>query len=154
MRSVPLVTVTSEAEVVSEAEAEDYIFGYSCGNDVTNRPVISVDQQWARGKSFDTFAPIGPFIETDYDPRGKRIVSRYDGEIMQDGNTDDMVFGIPYLVSYISRHMTLLPGTVIMTGTPVGVGFWREPRVELLPGGVCEVEIEGLGCLSNKVVGK
>ncbi|MBQ7525782.1 MAG: fumarylacetoacetate hydrolase family protein [Abditibacteriota bacterium] len=147
------VIIGKAAKNVSESEAPEYIFGYACGNDVTNRQAISEDGQWARGKSFDTFAPIGPFIETEYDSRGKRIVSRYNGEIMQDDNTDGMVFDIPYLVSYISRQMTLLPGTVIMTGTPFGVGYWRDPRVQLRPGDLCEVEIEGLGCLRNTVIG-
>lgn len=141
-----------EAKNVSEEEALDNVFGYTCGNDVSGRNAQFGDGQWARGKSFDTFAPIGPYVVTDYDPNNKRVVSRLNGEVMQDGNTSDMVFSVAKLVSYLSHNLTLLPGTVIMTGTPSGVGYTRNPPVELAPGDVVEVDIEGLGILRNEVV--
>ncbi|MHB9035969.1 MAG: fumarylacetoacetate hydrolase family protein [Armatimonadota bacterium] len=141
-----------KAKNVSENEALSHVFGYCCGNDVSGRDVQFADGQWARGKSFDTFAPLGPYVITDFDPNGKRVISRLNGEVMQDGNTSDMVFSVATLVSFLSRNLTLLPGTVIMTGTPFGVGYTRTPPVALKPGDVSEVEVEGLGVLRNTVV--
>ena len=141
-----------KAKNVSEDEALEYVFGYCCGNDVSGRDVQFADGQWARGKSFDTFAPLGPYVTTDFDPNDKRVISRLNGEVMQDGNTSDMVFSVATLVSFLSRNLTLLPGTVIMTGTPFGVGYTRTPPVALKPGDVSEVEIEGLGILRNTVI--
>ncbi|MHB9038014.1 MAG: fumarylacetoacetate hydrolase family protein [Armatimonadota bacterium] len=140
------------AKNVSEEDALDYVFGYACGNDVSARDVQFNDGQWARGKSFDTFAPLGPYVITDYDPSTRRVISRLNGEVMQDGLTSDMVFPVHKLVSYLSHCMTLAAGTVIMTGTPSGVGYTRTPPVYLKPGDILEVEIEGLGILHNKVV--
>jgi len=140
------------AHNVPEAEALEYVLGYTCGNDVSARDCqLRLDVQWARGKSFDTFAPLGPWIETELDPDNCRIRSRLNGQVMQDSNTNDMIFGTRQLVSYLSRCMTLLPGTVIMTGTPSGVGFARKPPVFLRPGDVIEVEIDGIGTLRNRV---
>ncbi|MCL5105608.1 MAG: fumarylacetoacetate hydrolase family protein [Armatimonadetes bacterium] len=140
------------AKNVSEEEALDYVFGYTCGNDVSDRDVQFKDGQWARGKSFDTFAPLGPYVVTDYDPSSRRVISRLNGKVMQDGITSDMVFPVHKLVSYLSHCMTLPPGTIIMTGTPSGVGYTRTPPVYLKPGDISEVEVEGLGILRNKVV--
>jgi len=146
------VIISKTAKNVAQEDALDYVFGYMCGNDVSARDVQFADGQWARGKSFDTFAPIGPYVETDYDPNGKRVISRLNGEVMQDGITSDMVFNVSYLVSYLSHSLTLLPGTVIMTGTPSGVGYTRTPPVFMKSGDVIEVEVEGLGILYNTVV--
>ena len=134
---------------------EKYILGYTCGNDVSARDCqLRIDKQWARGKSFDTFCPLGPWIETELDnPDNCRIISRLNGKIMQDSNTSDLIFGVKELVSYCSKNFTLLPGTVIMTGTPSGVGFARKPPVFLKKGDHIEIEIEGIGILSNKVWG-
>lgn len=122
----------------------EYIFGYSCLNDVTARDLQRKDVQFTRAKSFDTFCPIGPFIETEVDTANIRVVTRVNGVIKQDGRTSQMVFDVPFIVRYISRQMTLFPGDVIATGTPSGVS-------KMVDGDVCEVEIEGIGVLTNKV---
>lgn len=138
---------------VSEDEALDYVFGYTIGNDVSARDCqLRQDAQWARGKSFDTFCPLGPWIVTDVDPDDLEISLRLNSQTMQSANTSDMIFSCAKLVSYCSRIATLRPGTVIMTGTPPGVGFARNPPVFLRPGDVVEAEIEGIGTLRNKVV--
>lgn len=137
---------------VSEASAGEYIFGYTCGNDISARDCqLKIDKQWARGKSFDTFAPCGPVVETEVDPADVRIRLRLNGITMQDGRTRDLIFPVYSLVSYLSRQMTLLPGTLIMTGTPEGTGFSRNPSIFLKPGDRVEVEIEGIGILENPV---
>jgi len=125
-------------------QAEAGILGYTCGNDVSARDYQKSDGQWTRAKGFDTFCPLGPWIETNIDPAALRIQSRVNGEPRQDGNTKDMIFDPVYLVSYVSRIMTLLPGDIIMTGTPAGVG-------PMEPGDDVEVEIEGIGVLRNTV---
>jgi 2-keto-4-pentenoate hydratase/2-oxohepta-3-ene-1,7-dioic acid hydratase in catechol pathway len=141
------------ARHVSEAEALDYVLGYTCGNDVSARNCqLREDTQWARGKSFDTFCPLGPWIETELEPDAVRVSSRLNGQVMQDAGTEELIFSCRHLISYLSRAMTLLPGTIIMTGTPEGVGFVRQPPVYLQPGDIIEVEIEGIGALSNPVV--
>ena len=109
------------------------------------------DGQWSRSKSFDTFGPLGPWIETELDPSNLRIRGRLNGRTMQESNTAQMIFSVPYVISYLSRGMTLLPGTVLLTGTPAGVGFARKPPVWLKPGDSYEVEIEGIGTLRNPV---
>lgn len=148
-----VIVIGKTAKKVSEGEALDYVFGYTCGNDVSARDCqMRYDRQWARAKSFDTFAPIGPVIETDIDGDGLPIRSRLNGKVMQESNTSDLIFGVRQLVSYLSHAMTLLPGTLIMTGTPSGVGFARNPQAYLRPGDVIEVEIEGIGTLSNTVL--
>lgn len=130
---------------VSEEEADDYILGYTALNDVTARDLQSEDKQWTRAKSFDTFCPFGPYIDTGFDPQNKRIRSVLSGKVMQDGNTGDMLFNVKALVSFISRCMTLLPGDVVATGTPEGIGPMRR-------GDTIEIMIEGLETLRNTVV--
>lgn len=148
-----VIVIGKRAKHVSEKEALDYVLGYTCGNDVSARDCqLRLDTQWARAKSFDTFAPLGPWIETDLDPDNVRIMTRLNGQVMQDSNTNDMIFSCRQLVAYLSDNMTLLPGTVIMTGTPSGVGFARKPPVFLRPGDTVEIEIEGIGVLRNPVV--
>ncbi|GAA3055610.1 MULTISPECIES: fumarylacetoacetate hydrolase family protein [Actinomycetes] len=119
---------------------DDVIFGYTVGNDVTARDAQRSDGQWARAKGFDGSMPLGPWIETELDPEGLRITGRLNGETVQDGTTSDMVFGVPELVSHISQAFTLLPGDVILTGTPAGVGL-------VSSGDRFEAEIEGIGTL-------
>lgn len=147
------IVIGKEAKHVHKAEAHDYVLGYTCSNDVSARDCqIRLDAQWARGKSFDTFAPLGPWIETDLDPDDVGIRTRLNGRTMQDSNTNDLIFDTRTLISYLSDAMTLLPGTVIMTGTPSGVGFARKPPVFLRDGDVVEIEIDGIGTLRNPVV--
>ncbi|MCX8082715.1 MAG: fumarylacetoacetate hydrolase family protein [bacterium] len=148
-----VIVIGKRAKNVSKEDVSDFIFGYTCGNDVSARDCqMKLDRQWARAKSFDTFAPIGPWIETDISPDNLKIQSRVNGVLMQNANTSDMIFNVSEIVSYLSRQMTLLPGTFIMTGTPSGVGFAREPQVFLREGDNVEVEIEGIGILRNPVV--
>ena len=147
------VIIGKMAKNIEAAEVDDYILGYTCANDISARDCqLEIDQQWARGKSFDTFCPIGPWIETELEPDNLRIASILNGEVMQESNTADMIFDIRAIVSYCSKNMTLLPGTVILSGTPEGVGMAREPEVYLKPGDRIEVEIEGIGRLSNDIV--
>ena len=110
------------AKNVSTEDALDYVFGYTIGNDVTARDLQKADGQWARAKGFDTFCPLGPWIETDLDPQDCAIRTTVDGQVRQDGHSSDMVHGVAAVVSYASRAFTLLPGDVILTGTPAGVG--------------------------------
>lgn len=128
-----------------DINVEDHVLGYTCLNDVTARDLQRRDGQFARAKSFDTFCPIGPHIETELDVTDIRVICRVNGEIRQDGRTSQMVFPVDFLVRYISKMMTLNPGDVIATGTPSGVS-------KLNPGDVCEVEVEGIGILKNAVV--
>ena len=147
-----VIVIGKTAQDVPEERALDYVLGYTCGNDVSARDCqLRLDVQWARGKSFDTFCPIGPWIETEMDPDSAPICSRVNGRVMQSSNTSDMIFGCRQLVSYLSRCMTLLPGTVILTGTPEGVGFARQPPVFLHPGDVVEIEVGPVGVLRNTV---
>ena len=137
---------------VSEAAARPYIGGYTCANDVSARDCQHrLDRQWARGKSFDTFCPLGPWIETDMDGDRAGISLRLNGKVMQDSDTSDLIFSCDRLVSYCSQFATLRPGTVILTGTPSGVGYARQPPVFLRPGDVVDVTIAGLGTLRNPV---
>ena len=131
-----------------DLEPEDalgVVFGYTCANDVTARDLQRSDGQWARAKGFDTFCPLGPWVETDLDPGALRVLTRLDGEVVQDGTTTDMVHGVAALVSHASKAFTLLPGDVILTGTPAGVG-------PMEAGQRVEVEVEGIGVLANPVV--
>ena len=118
------------------------MFGYTCANDVTARDLQRSDGQWARAKGFDTFCPLGPWIETDLDVASRRITTRLDGELVQDGNTADMVHDVAALIAHVCGAFTLLPGDVILTGTPAGVG-------PVVAGQRVEVEVEGIGVLSN-----
>src|SRR5437016_11559884 len=149
------VIIGRRAKRVSEAEALDYVFGYTLIDDVSARDLQFGDGQWTRGKGLDTFAPLGPFITTRdeiADVQALKIEGRLNGEIMQSSNTSKMIFKVAYLVSYLSQGMTLEPGDVIATGTPEGVGVFRDPPVLLKAGDVYEVEVEGLGTLRNPVV--
>ena len=147
-----VIVIGKQTRNVSEDNALDHVLGYTCGNDVSARDCqLRLDVQWARGKSFDTFAPLGPWIETNLDGGKCNIQCRLNGKTMQSSNTRDLIFNIPQLVSYSSKCMTLLPGTVIMTGTPSGVGFTRKPPVFLKDGDLVEVEIGDIGVLKNQV---
>jgi 2-keto-4-pentenoate hydratase/2-oxohepta-3-ene-1,7-dioic acid hydratase in catechol pathway len=148
-----VIVIGKRAKDVPEEEACDYILGYTAANDVSNRAAQFSDGQWARAKSHDTFCPIGPAIETGLDADNLAITCRLDGKVMQSSRTSDMIFPVRHIVSYLSHAFTLRPGTVILTGTPDGVGFKRTPPVYLQPGQTVEVEIEGIGILSNPVVG-
>ena len=121
-----------------------YVLGFTCLNDVTARDLQRKDVQFTRAKSFDTFCPIGPFVETELDISDLRVTTVVNGHTRQDGRTSQMVFPVPFLVRYISQQMTLKAGDVIATGTPSGVG-------KLEPGDVCEVTIDGIGTLKNEV---
>ena len=146
------VVIGRAVRSVSETRALDCVLGYTCANDVSARDCQRGDEQWCRGKSFDTFCPLGPWIETDLDPSGCAIRGRVSGATLQDASTALLVFNVPYLISYLSDGMTLLPGTVILTGTPGGVGSARQPPRFLKPGDTMEVEIGGIGVLRNRVV--
>ncbi len=149
------VVIGRVAKNVPEEEALGYVFGYMNGNDVSSRDLqFSEGGQWTRSKSIDTFAPIGPYLVTRDevpDPQNLSIRCVLNGEVMQDGTTSDMVFSVAELVSFLSSGMTLVPGDVIMTGTPAGVGFVRDPEVFMKAGDEVSVEIEGLGTLTNPV---
>jgi len=121
-----------------------YVLGYTCVNDVTARDLQRKDVQFTRGKSFDTFCPAGPWIETDIDPGNVTVETRLNGEVKQKGNTADMAFPVAFLIRYISEIMTLYPGDLIATGTPAGVS-------KMKPGDIVEVEVEGIGILKNRV---
>jgi 2-keto-4-pentenoate hydratase/2-oxohepta-3-ene-1,7-dioic acid hydratase in catechol pathway len=138
------VVIGRHGRHIVDPEALSYVFGYTCGNDVTARDLQRADGQWTRGKSFDTFCPLGPWIETDLDPATLAVTCRVNGEVRQGGNTRHMIFPVAALVGYISSVMTLEPGDVIMSGTPAGVGPIRA-------GDVVEVEVGGIGVLSNPV---
>jgi len=140
---------------IAEAAALEHVRGYRCANDVSARNIQYSESQWARAKGFDTFCPLGdqlvPVSELG-DGSGLRVVQRLNGEVLQDGSTSDLIFSVPYLVSFISSVFTLEPGDLILTGTPPGVGFAREPKISLVEGDVVEVEVEGIGVLRNPVV--
>ena len=131
-------------DLTDNEDAFEYVRGYTCLNDVTARDIQRKDVQFTRGKSFDTFCPIGPVIETDLDVSDIRVICSVNGETRQDGRTSQMVFTVDFLVRYISHQMTLQAGDVIATGTPSGVS-------KLSPGDVCEVTVEGIGTLRNTV---
>jgi 2-keto-4-pentenoate hydratase/2-oxohepta-3-ene-1,7-dioic acid hydratase in catechol pathway len=139
------VVIGKPAWRVPAHRALEYVLGYTCGNDVTARDLQESDNQWTRAKGFDTFCPLGPWIVTDLDPTHVRIQCRVNGQLRQDGNTSQLAHGIPRLLEYISHVMTLLPGDVILTGTPAGIS-------PLHPGDRVDIEIEGLGTLTNTVV--
>ena len=135
-----------------EEKIMENIFGYTCANDVSARDLQFGDGQWVRGKSLDTFCPLGPWIVTAdeiEDPNSLSIKCSLNDVLMQDSNTDLMLFKIPELISYISRNFTLLPGDVILTGTPHGVGTFREPSIYMKDGDRVTVEIQGIGQLTN-----
>jgi 2-keto-4-pentenoate hydratase/2-oxohepta-3-ene-1,7-dioic acid hydratase in catechol pathway len=149
------VVIGKRASKVSEADAPKYVFGYAPLNDVSARDLQFSDGQWVRGKSLDGFCPIGPFITTSdeiADPQALKIEGVLNGEVMQSSNTKMMIFGVAYLIHYISQAIALEPGDVIATGTPEGVGVFRKPPVLLKDGDVFEVAIEGLVALRNQFV--
>ena len=149
------IIIGKEGKRISRAKALDYIAGFTVMNDVSGREAQFSDSQWFRGKSFDGFAPVGPFIVTPDeigDVNNLRLTAKVDGEIMQDGNTRDMIFDIFTIIEDISEDITLIPGDIISTGTPAGVGIFRDPPVVLKPGNVVECYIENIGTLINKVI--
>jgi 2-keto-4-pentenoate hydratase/2-oxohepta-3-ene-1,7-dioic acid hydratase in catechol pathway len=131
--------------IPSEEDPLRYVLGYTCVNDVTARDLQRKDVQFTRGKSFDTFCPVGPWIETDIDPQSVTVETRINGEVKQKGNTADMAFPVSFLIRYISEIMTLYPGDLIATGTPAGVSRMKA-------GDTVEVEVSGIGILQNRVV--
>jgi len=146
------VVIGSKIQNCPESEALEAVFGYTCANDVSARDLQFRDIQLLRGKSLDTFCPLGPWIVTGDEipnPNSLKIQSWLNGRLMQDGNTSLMIFSIPVLVSFLSRHFTLLPGDVILTGTPRGVGVFRDPPVFMKEGDEVAVEIERVGRLIN-----
>lgn len=138
------VVIGKKASHVSEEEAPFYVLGYTCANDVTARDLQPHDGQWTIAKGFDTFLPLGPYISDEGNPSALDIESRLNGKTMQKSNTSNLIFGVDYLVSYLSSVMTLLPGDVILTGTPSGISGMNR-------GDTIEVEIKGLGVLKNTV---
>ena len=139
------VVIGKTCRHVDASQARSYVLGFTCANDVTARDVQRRDGQWTRGKGFDTFLPIGPFIRTDLDVASATLQTRLNGQVRQNGAVSQMVFSVDFLISYISRVMTLLPGDVLLTGTPAGTG-------PMQPGDVVEVAISGIGVLRNHVV--
>ncbi len=138
------VVIGKKGRWIAPEQAMEFVFGYTCANDVTARDLQQKDGQWTRAKGFDTFCPLGPWIETELDPSDVLIQCKVNGEIRQVGSTKEMVFSIPQLIAYISSVMTLDPGDVILTGTPAGIG-------PLNAGDLVEIDIEGIGILSNPV---
>ena len=141
------VVIGKRARRVSRAQALDHVLGYTCVNDVTVRELQQKDGQWSRAKGFDTFCPVGPRIVPGLDPRDLAIRCRVNGVVKQDSRTSDLIFDVPALIEFVSAHMTLEPGDLLSTGTPAGVG-------NLNVGDVVEVEIEGIGILTNRVVAR
>jgi 2-keto-4-pentenoate hydratase/2-oxohepta-3-ene-1,7-dioic acid hydratase in catechol pathway len=149
------VVIGQNAKRVSACDAMDYVAGYLVLNDVSARRWQFSDRQWVRGKSCDTFCPIGPWLTTHDevpDPHALHITTRVNGQTLQDSSTANLIFRIPELLQYITASITLEPGDIIATGTPVGVGYFRKPPIFLEAGDVVEVEIERLGMLRNPVV--
>jgi 2-keto-4-pentenoate hydratase/2-oxohepta-3-ene-1,7-dioic acid hydratase in catechol pathway len=152
------VVIGTTAKNVSEKNAMTHVFGYCCANDISARrwQKHAGAGQWVRGKSFDTFCPLGPVLITRDeipDPHDLELRTILNGEVMQQAHTSQMIFTIPRLISYLSQDTTLLPGTVILTGTPAGVGYVRNPRVFLKSGDIVQVSIDGIGTLENPVAG-
>lgn len=139
------IVISRKAKDVTEQEAKNYIFGYTCFNDVSERNMQRSDGQWTRAKGFDTFAPIGPWIDTEVDGDNLKIEAVVNGEVKQSSNTNDLIFGIAKLVSFVSGVMTLIPGDIIATGTPAGVS-------PLKHGDTVEIRLEKIGILKNYVI--
>ena len=149
------IIIGKEGKRIAKTDAFDYVAGFTVMNDVSGRQAQFSDSQWFRGKSFDSFAPAGPFIVTPDeidDVNNLRLTAVVDGEIMQNGNTRNMIFDIRAIIENISEDITLIPGDIISTGTPAGVGIFRDPPVVLKPGNVVECRIEQIGAIINKVV--
>ena len=146
------VVIGKNCRNIAEADALDYVLGYTAANDVSARDVQLGDGQWVRGKSLDTFCPMGPALVTADeipDPQALAIRCILNGEVMQDSNTSVMIFGVAKLISFCSQAFTLEPGDVILTGTPHGVGMGRDPQVWMKDGDVVVIDIEGIGALEN-----
>ncbi len=141
------VVIGMRSSRLTREQALDHVMGFCCVNDVTVRDLQKKDGQWARAKGFDTFCPVGPRIIAGLDPKQLRITTRVNGEIKQDSTTADLIFDVPAIIAFVSQHMTLEVGDVITTGTPSGVG-------NLAVGDRVEVEIEGIGVLSNTVIAR
>ncbi|KAI1105523.1 hypothetical protein F4804DRAFT_304170 [Jackrogersella minutella] len=151
-----VVIIGKEARDVSEADALDYVLGYAIGNDVSHRDwqVARGGGQWSLGKGFDGWAPYGPGIVTTNvikDPQALQISTRLNGQVVQDSNTADQIFNVRQTIAFLSRGHTLLPGDLIWTGTPSGVGMGRTPKLWMKDGDVVEVELEGVGIVTNKI---
>ncbi len=151
------VVIGTKAKNVSEEKALEYVAGYVCANDISARrwQKHAGAGQWVRGKSFDTFCPLGPFLVTAdeiEDVQNLSIQCLVNGKMLQDSNTNDMIFSVARIIAYLSESTTLLPGTLILTGTPEGVGFVRNPPVYLAPGDMLETRIQDMGVLKNPVV--
>lgn len=151
------VVIGRACKNVSRAEALNYVFGYTCSNDVSARDwqIKRGGGQWSRGKTFDTFSPLGPVLVTPDEipnPNALSIRTVLNSQVMQDWNTNDMIFPVPALIEFLSGSTTLLPGTVILTGTPHGVGMAQKPPRWLKPGDTVTIEIEKIGALTNPVV--
>jgi 2-keto-4-pentenoate hydratase/2-oxohepta-3-ene-1,7-dioic acid hydratase in catechol pathway len=150
------VVIGKVAKDVAADDALNYVLGYTAANDVSARRWQGKRGagQWVRGKSFDTFCPLGPQLVTPDEldnPQNLRLTCVLNGQVMQDANTSDMIFPVTELIAFLSSGVTLLPGSVILTGTPSGVGFTRKPPVYLMPGDTVDVSVEGIGTLSNSV---
>jgi 2-keto-4-pentenoate hydratase/2-oxohepta-3-ene-1,7-dioic acid hydratase in catechol pathway len=149
------VIISRPGRAIRREDAAQHIAGYTCFNDVSDREAQYADKQFFRGKSIDTGGPCGPWIVTPDElpefAHGLKVECRWNGTVMQHSNTDQLIFAVDDLIAYASRNMTLLPGDIISTGTPGGVGVFRDPQVFLKPGDVVEVEIEGVGVLRNPV---
>lgn len=139
------VVIKKQAKNIPAEAAKDYILGYTCLNDVTARDLQKKDGQWTRAKSFDSFCPVGPHIETELDPHGINIQSYLNGKLKQDSNTSNFIFSVDFLISFISKIMTLNPADIISTGTPAGIGPMQK-------GDKVKIAIEGIGALENQVV--
>ena len=149
------VVIGATVRNVSRENALEAVAGYICANDVSARDLQFADKQWTRGKSPDTFCPIGPHLVPAAevaDPHNLRVQTLVNGEVLQDSSTANLIFGIDEIISYITQTSTLEPGDLILTGTPAGVGVFREPQRLLQPGDEVTIEIEGLGELTNPVV--
>jgi 5-carboxymethyl-2-hydroxymuconate isomerase len=149
------VIIGASCRNVAPERAFDVVFGFTAANDISARDLQAEDGQWVRGKGLDTFCPLGPVVVSKDeipDPHNLRIRTWLNGAVVQDGNTADMIFSVPDLVSYCSRYFTLSPGDIILTGTPAGCGDFRTPRLALHPGDTVEVEVESIGRLTNPVV--
>jgi len=138
------VVIKKMGRWIPSEEAMNFVLGFTIANDVTARDLQIRDGQWTRAKGFDTFCPLGPWIETDFEPSDSLITCHVNGDLRQMGSTREMIFTVPQLIAYASSTMTLMPGDVLLTGTPAGVG-------PLIPGDIIEINIEGIGTLSNRV---
>jgi 2,4-diketo-3-deoxy-L-fuconate hydrolase len=146
------VVIGETARHVTVADALDVVVGWTCANDVSARDAQFGDGQWFRGKGYDSFCPVGPDVvaRDDLDPSDLKIVQRLNDDVLQESKTSRLIFSIPEVIAYASTVVTLEPGDLILTGTPAGVGIFREPKVSVAPGDLVEVEVEGIGVLRNE----